>query len=117
MRAKPIELRLEIVEMRKIAHPDRATPDLVLVGRADPAPGRADLALARRGFAKGIEIAVHRQDERAIVGNREIVVIDAHALAFELLHLVAQRHGSSTTPLPIIDSVPDTMPEGSSESL
>jgi hypothetical protein len=37
------------------------------------------------------------------------------AVSFSISALSAQ--GSSTTPLPMIDSVPVTMPEGSSESL
>ena len=73
MRAEPVELRIQRVEMRQIAHPDRAAADLVLVSRADAAPGGADLAGARRGLAQAVEIAVERQDQRAIVGDREVL--------------------------------------------
>ncbi len=72
MGAEPIELHFQAAEMRQIAHPDRAAANLVFIGRADPAPGGADLAGARSGFAQQIEIAVNRQDQRAIIGNCEI---------------------------------------------
>ena len=91
MGAKPVELRLQAVEMSQIAHADRAAADLVLIGRPDTATGRADLALARRRFAQHIQIAVNRQDQRAIVGNGEIIGIDDHALPFELGDFRLQR--------------------------
>ena len=47
MGAQPVELRPELAEMGEVADPDRAAADLVLIGRADAAPGGADLALAR----------------------------------------------------------------------
>ena len=47
VRAQAVELRLEIVEMGEVADADRAAADLVLVSRADAAPGGADLAGAR----------------------------------------------------------------------
>src|SRR3546814_8726820 len=77
--------------MSKIANADRAAPDLVLIGRADAAPGGADLARARRGLAQRVEVAVKGQDQRAIVGDGEILGIDRHALTAQLGDLVAQR--------------------------
>ena len=112
MRAEAIELRLERVEMRQIAHAYRPAADLVLVSRADTAPGGADLALARRGFAQAIQIAVERQDQRAVIRNREVLVGDRNALPFNLGDLVAQSPG-----MPITESVPETIPEGSRLSL
>ncbi len=50
--AQPVELRVEIVEMGEVANADRAAPDLVLIGRADAAPRRADLARARGVLAQ-----------------------------------------------------------------
>jgi hypothetical protein len=42
---QPVELRgSSVVQVGEVAHADRAAADLVLVGRADAAPGGADLA-------------------------------------------------------------------------
>ena len=46
VRAQAVEQRAELAEMREVADADRAAADLVLVGRADAAPRRADLARA-----------------------------------------------------------------------
>ena len=73
MGADAVELRAEAVEMGEVADPDRAAADLVLIGRADAAPGGADLAGARRILAQRVEIAVEGQDQRAGVGDLEIV--------------------------------------------
>src|SRR3546814_21147604 len=82
-----------MVEMRQVADADRAAADLVLIGRADAAPGGADLAGARRSFAQRYEVAVKGQDQRAIVGDGEIVGVDLDPLAAQLGDLVAQRPG------------------------
>jgi len=91
--AQPVKLRSQIIEMREIADPDRAAPDLVLIGRSDATPGRADLALAAGILAHCIQIPVDWQNQRAGFGNAEIVCVDGDALAFELLDLVAQMPG------------------------
>ena len=91
--AEAVKLGFERVEMRQIANADRAAADLVLVSRADAAPGGADLALACRRLAQAVQIAVERQDQRAVVRNRQILVRDRHALALNLGDLVAQRPG------------------------
>ena len=91
VRAEAVELRIECVEVGKIAHPDRAAADLVLIGRTDAAAGGADLARTRGGFAHGIELAVERQDQRAVVGHREVILGDAHALPLELGDFGLQR--------------------------
>ena len=69
MGADAVELRPELAEMGEVADPDRAAADLVLIGRADAAPGGADLAGARRILAQRVEIAVEGQDQRAGVGD------------------------------------------------
>ena len=118
MRANPVELGAKLAEMGEIADPDRAAAGLVLISGADAAPRGADLARARSVLAKRVEIAVKGQDQRAGVGDLEIVRGDCDALrrrAFPPRPCSAQ--GSSTTPLPITDSVPRTIPEGSRESL
>ena len=91
MRAQPVQLRIERIQMRQIAHADRAAADLVLISRADTAPGGADFAGAGSGFAQPVQIAVQRQDQRAIIGDREILGGDADALAGQLLDFRLQR--------------------------
>ena len=60
MGAEAVELRAELAEMGEVADPDRAAADLVLISRADAAPGGADLAGAARILAQRVEIAVDR---------------------------------------------------------
>ena len=43
MRQQPVDLERQRVRIRQIHDPDRAPPDLVLIGRPDAAAGRADL--------------------------------------------------------------------------
>ncbi len=54
--------------------------DLVLVGRADAAAGGADLAGAARFLAQQVELAVQRQDQRGVLGERQDLGRDRHAL-------------------------------------
>src|SRR3546814_11851747 len=58
------------VGIGEVAEPDGAAADLVLVGRADAAPGGADLAVALGRLARAVHRAVHRQDERDALGAR-----------------------------------------------
>ena len=71
--AEAVEQRVELVEMREVADADRAAADLVLIGGADAAPRRADLARARRILAQRVEVAVDRQDQRAGLGDHQHV--------------------------------------------
>jgi hypothetical protein len=48
---------------------------------------------APAAVAQAVEIAVQRQDQRAIVGDGEVFGVDVDALAFELLDLGLQRPG------------------------
>ena len=70
--------------MRQIAHPQRPPADLVLIGRANAAPGGANLAGARRRLAQPVKIAVDWQDQRAIIGNGKVFGGNGHALRFQL---------------------------------
>src|SRR5690606_34385010 len=67
--------------------------DLVFISWADAAAGRADLALARCRLAQRVEIAVEREDERAIVRHREIGACHLDALTFQLLDFGLERPG------------------------
>ena len=108
----------EIAELGEVADADRAAADLVLVSGADAAARRADLAGARCVLAQRVEVAVDRQDQRAGFGDHQDVGRDLDALLAHPLDLgLRSAHGSSTTPLPMTEGVPRTMPDGSSDSL
>ena len=86
----------EQVGIGEVAHPDGAARDLVLVGGADAAPGRADpaeAAVARgaRLLARTIELAVQRQDQGRVLGDAQAVGADRDALRAQRLDLVEQR--------------------------
>ena len=66
-------LRPSACRVGQVADPDAAPRDLVLVGGADPARRRADLALAAARLAQQIEIAVVRQDEVRLVAHDQAV--------------------------------------------
>ena len=93
MGAEAVELRPQFAKMGEVADPDRPAPDLVLISRADAAPGGADLALAAGILAQGVEIAVEGKDERAIVCDLEIVGGDGDALRRQLFDLGLERPG------------------------
>ena len=84
-------LWIDLIQMRQIAHPDRSATHLVFVSRTDAATRCANLALSGSSFTQSIQIAVQRQDQRAIVGNGEIVIIDSDALPLQLLDFGLQR--------------------------
>ena len=93
MRAQPIELRFQVIEMREVAHPDRPPPGLVFISGANAAAGCANLAFAARIFAQAIQIAMDRQDERAGLGNLQGFRGHIDTLAAQLVDLVTQRPG------------------------
>src|SRR3546814_7733429 len=51
----------------------------------------SDVCSSDLGFAQRVEVAVKGQDQRTIVGNREILGVDGNALLAQLGDLVAQR--------------------------
>ncbi len=78
-----------------LAHEDirdaqRAPRHLVLVGRADTPPGRADGTRAARLFARIIERHVRRQDQRTARAHFEPLV-DRHAALDQRVRLLDQR--------------------------
>ncbi len=77
------EPRLEMRGIRKFADAHRAARDLVLVGRADSAAGRADLAISARPFAGAVDHRVRGEHERA---QR------AHAEALEYRYAAPCQH-------------------------
>jgi hypothetical protein len=117
MRAQAIELRIELVDMGEVADADRAAADLVLISRADAAPGGADLALARRVLAQPVEIAVDRRIKGQVSATRSTSGSTLTPWPRSRSTSSRRAQGSSTTPLPMIDRVPVTMPLGSSDNL
>ena len=97
--AETVDLRAKSAEMGEVADPDRPPPDLVLIGRADAAAGRADLAGAAGVLAQRVEVAVEGEDERAGVGDLEVVRCHGHALLAEPLDLGPERPGVEHDPV------------------
>ena len=70
---QPVDLGRQVVGIGEVHEPDRPAPDLVLVGGADAAPCRADPGPGAGVLTQGVELAVHGQDQRAIVGDAKVV--------------------------------------------
>ena len=77
----------------EVANPDRPAPDLVLVGRADAAPGGAELLVAAPFLAGAVERAVRRQDQRRVVGELQGLRGNFDALGADRVDLVEQCPG------------------------
>jgi hypothetical protein len=88
-----LDLGLEARQVLQIHHADRASADLVLIGRPDATLGRADAAGAGRGLAQGVELTVQRKDQSRIIGNAEVVAADGDAEFLDLGDLVGERPG------------------------
>jgi hypothetical protein len=80
----------EAIGVGEVLHAQRAPSDLVLVGRADAAAGRADLDVAERALARLVERDVHGQHERAR-GRDAQPIAHADAGRFQLADLLQQR--------------------------
>ena len=91
MREQSLDLAVERRAVGKIHQADRAAADFVLIGRADAAPRRADRRAALAIFARGVEFAVQRQDQRRVFGDAQIVRRDVDALLFQLGDFVDER--------------------------
>ena len=95
--AKPVQVKTELAEpaqaygktvaLAKIARPQSLTPCLVGIRQSDSASCRADLARTRRILAHDIQFAMDRQDQRAVVGDREVFRADRNALCRKLFNL------------------------------
>ncbi len=88
-----LDLAFQRVEIGQIHKANRATADLVLIGRADAAAGGADLGAAVGGgvFAHTVKLAVQRQDERGVFGDSQVLRRDFDALVLEAADLGDQR--------------------------
>ena len=97
----------------EIADADAAAADLVLVGRADAARRRADLALAAARLGEHVELAVIRQDEVRLVADDAGASPTSTPSPVSLSTSAKSACGSTTTPLPMTQVTPSCrMPEG-----
>ncbi len=88
--ADRIDQRRLARRLREIADADAAAADLVLVGRADAARRRADLAIAAARFGEHVQLAVIRQDEVRLVADHQAVA-DVDAQFLQRVDLREQR--------------------------
>ena len=89
MGAEPVNLRIKILKMGKIAHADRPPANLVFICGANAASGRADLELACI-FAQAIKVAVEWQDQWAIICNLEVFGRNGDTLPGQLRHFIPE---------------------------
>ena len=68
---KPLDLVHQRFRLGQIANPDRPTANLVLIGRPDPASGRADLESGIGVLAQRVQFTVQREDQRRILGDAQ----------------------------------------------
>ena len=104
---------------RQVADADGAAGDLVLVGRADAAAGGADLALAWAAASRrrsSVPWSGRMSGAFSAISRLSGVTLTPCPRSASISFSSAQ--GSTTTPLPMIESLPGrTMPEGSRLSL
>ena len=93
MGEEPLDLGRESRLVLEVDHADGAAADLVLIGRADAALGRADLQARIRGLAEMVELAVQRQDQRGIVGDAQVFRRDHHILLSQAADLLDEMPG------------------------
>ena len=83
-------LRQRVAVAQQVAHADAAPADLVLVGRADAARRRANLALATPRFRQDVQLAVVGQDDVRLLADQQTPVHgDAHPR--QLVDLLEER--------------------------
>jgi len=103
--------------VREVAEADRAASNLVLIGWPDAAAGRADLARAGRILAQPIEVAMDGRINGQVSAMRRISGVTSTPCSRMRSTSALSAQGSSTTPLPMTEGVPRTIPLGSRESL
>ena len=91
MRQEAVDLVRQRVEIGEVHQPDRAAADLVLVSRADAAPGGAYAREHVGGFTDRIELLVQRQDQRGILGDAQALRRNVDPLPLEAVDFLKQR--------------------------
>jgi hypothetical protein len=92
-----LEQRAEALRPQEIAHADADARGLALVGRADPAPGGADVARAL--LAQAIDLLVVGQRDVRSLGDHQVAIAAHEALLAEGGDLLDQRGGIDHHPL------------------
>ena len=82
---------LQGFDVAQIAETDGAAADLVLVGRADAAAGGAELGAAAGLLARLVQLAVNRQDQADVLGERQRLRTHVDALRHHGVDFVQQR--------------------------
>jgi hypothetical protein len=90
MRQQTIDLVRQRGKIGEIHQPDRAAADLVLVGRADAAPGGADRGDRIGRFPQGVEFTMQGQDQRDVFGDPQIFRADRDALPPQFRYFVEE---------------------------
>ena len=85
VRQQAIDLVRQSLRVGEVHQPDRAATDLVFIGRADAALGRADGIGLGGVLADRIELTMQRQDQGDVFGNTQIVGRNLHALSLQLV--------------------------------
>ena len=80
MHQRPVHPQLQRCPIGKVCDPDHPAPDLVFVGRADAAPGGADLGHSVLRFTCPVQLAMERQDQWCILGDQQGFRRDRHPL-------------------------------------
>ncbi len=93
MGKQAVKARIQRLLIRQIGDADGAAADLVLVSRADAAPGGADFRGTGRLFAQPVKVLMQRQDQRRIFGDHQVFGGDGDALPAELVDFRKQRPG------------------------
>ena len=85
-----LDLGLQALQIGEVHDAHGAPADLVLVGRADAALGRADLAGAGGRLAQCVELAVERQDQCRVLGDAQVLAGDRDPERLDARDLVNQ---------------------------
>ena len=96
----------ERIGLGKVHEADGAPSHLVLIGGADAALGGADPRAGIRGFARGVELAMQGKDERQLSAMRRISGVILMPCFSSRSISSTSACGSSTTPLPMTESLP-----------
>src|SRR5919201_3763171 len=88
---QPFDLAAERRRIRKIHDPDGAATDLVLTGRADAPPCRADAGERTCLFAQRVELLVQWQDQCRVIGDAQALRRDINALPLQAIDLFKER--------------------------
>ena len=91
MRQQAADAQVQRRLVREVGHADGAAAHLVFIGRADAAPGGADLGHADLPFPRAVKFTMDGQDERGVFRNQQVVGVHLDALPAQLVDFRQQR--------------------------